>query len=441
MSSKPANVANQFYPGDPKALSEMISGFLTEAPKIDTLPKAMIVPHAGFIYSGYTASCAYQALLQHSQQIKRVVLIGPSHHYSFDGIAVTDFDYFETPLGQVTIDKAFTPALSDLVGVGVGNEVFDKEHCLEVQLPFLQTILDDFKLIPAIIGNAPPELVARFLLKVWGGNETLILVSSDMSHYHPYDEAKQIDSTTAKDILQSNIKGVRPETACGSRGINGLLTLAKERDMSLNLIDLRNSGDTAGDKSRVVGYGAYYCYENIKVTELLKLARKSIQYGLEHGSVMPLTEIKLSDNLKQEKNCFVTLEINGQLRGCIGTLIGKDILAQDIINNAYKAAFQDPRFRPLTKDEFQQCSVHLSILSQPEEIDFSSQQDLLDKIQPNKDGLILQTDTHRGTFLPSVWDKFSSVNDFLMALKQKAGLPPDYWSDDIQVFRYYSREY
>ncbi|PHQ79543.1 MAG: extradiol dioxygenase [Coxiella sp. (in: Bacteria)] len=441
MQSKPPNVANQFYPGDPNELSMMVAGLMEKSPKTNRLPKAMIVPHAGLIYSGYTASCAYQVLQAHADQIRRVVLIGPSHHFKFSGIAVTSFNYFETPLGRVAIDIDYMPALASLVGVTVSNQAFEKEHCLEVQLPFLQALLPNFKLIPAIISDASPDLVARFLLKVWGGDETLILVSSDLSHYHSYAEAQRIDQATASAIVTTDIKGVRPETACGSRGINGLLTLANERDMRMELIDLRNSGDTAGDKSRVVGYGAYYCFENKKVTQLLTLARSAIDYGCIHHAPMPLPDGPLEDLLNQPGNCFVTIEKNGQLRGCIGTIIGKDTLAQDIINNAYKAAFKDPRFPPLTADEFAQCDIHISILTPPHEMTFQSEADLLTQLQPGKDGLILKTNTHQGVFLPSVWDKFSEPQEFLKALKQKAGLPSDYWSSDICMYRYYSQEY
>ena len=254
-------VAGKFYPSDPTELRRMIGGYLKLVKPLTPVPKAVIVPHAGYIYSGPVAATAYASIAMVGSRIKRVVLLGPAHFVPFDGLAYHGADTFLTPLGSIPIDRAALEALDGLPQVHHLDAAHDSEHSLEVQLPFLKEILKDFSLVPLAVGKADPWEVSEILQKVWGGPETLIVVSSDLSHYHDYATAKRLDSKTSKLIETLQMEEIQPNDACGSYPIKGLLREARDRGMTSLTVDLRNSGDTEGPRDKVVGYGAFLFYE------------------------------------------------------------------------------------------------------------------------------------------------------------------------------------
>lgn len=258
-NTRPTAVAGLFYPTLPSVLAEMVSNNLAQAlpPSEMHVPKALIVPHAGYIYSGPVAASAYQYLTPIRHLIKRVVIIGPSHRLAFRGVALSSADYFASPLGAIAIDKVAQAKLADIAGVQILDSAHAAEHSLEVQLPFLQQVLDDFSIVPIVAGDASPELIEEVIAALWGGPETLFIISSDLSHYHDYQTAQQIDSSTSQDILDLDFRAVHSNNACGCVGIRGLLKFAHQHPLKPYVIDLRNSGDTAGSKDSVVGYGAY----------------------------------------------------------------------------------------------------------------------------------------------------------------------------------------
>lgn len=253
---RPPAVAGMFYPADATALRREIGACLRAAGSQALSPKALIAPHAGYVYSGPVAASAYHLLEPHRDRIRRVVLLGPSHRVPLRGLALSRAVAFETPLGTVPLDPSAAKQLGDLPQVEVVDQAHTQEHSLEVHLPFLQEVLDSFTLVPLAVGDAGAPEVAEVLERLWGGDETLIVISSDLSHYLPYDLARTTDEATA-----ANIERMEPvlhgEQACGCRAINGLLTLAACRKLSVTRLDLRNSGDTAGDRNAVVGYGAW----------------------------------------------------------------------------------------------------------------------------------------------------------------------------------------
>ncbi|HNZ56440.1 MAG TPA: AmmeMemoRadiSam system protein B [Methylophilaceae bacterium] len=252
-----AAVAGTFYPSDKQALVRQIEALMQAvAPaKSQASPKAMIVPHAGYIYSGQTAAIAYAYLKPFRHFIKRVVLLGPVHRVPVRGLALPNADTFATPLGSVALDHAAIAAISHLKQVVVSAPAHALEHSLEVQLPFLQTVLADFKLVPLAVGDATAAEVAEVLDLLWGGPETLILVSSDLSHFLPYTLAQTVDKTTIQNILNLD-STISHQQACGGTPVNGLTLSAKRHHLKPMLLDLCNSGDTGGDKQRVVGYAA-----------------------------------------------------------------------------------------------------------------------------------------------------------------------------------------
>jgi AmmeMemoRadiSam system protein B len=259
---RPAAVAGLFYPGERATLAATLDMLLRQAgaPTPGQWPKAIIAPHAGYIYSGPVAAEAYARLRAARDAVKRVVLMGPCHREPVRGIALPAAGAFATPLGEIPIDQAAVAALADLPQVVVSRAAHALEHSLEVQLPFLQTMLDDFALVPLAVGDARPREVAEVLERLWGGAETLIVISSDLSHYHRYEDAREIDARTCRDILDFGAE-LDHEQACGATPIAGLMHAARSRAMRIELLDARNSGDTAGDRSRVVGYAAFALHE------------------------------------------------------------------------------------------------------------------------------------------------------------------------------------
>jgi AmmeMemoRadiSam system protein B len=255
-------VAGLFYPGDASELRDVVSGYLRQhsAATSSTPPKALIVPHAGYVYSGGIAAAAYATVASLRQTIRRIVLIGPSHRVYLRGMAVPAATSFATPLGNIEIDQTLKASLLQSGAVIESDTPHAQEHSLEVQLPFLQLLFDDFTLLPLVLGSVAPEHVAAALANVWGDSTTLVLVSSDLSHYHAYTQAQQIDAATSAAILRRDTM-LAGEQACGAVGINGLLYLAGQRQLPIAEIARCNSGDTAGDRSRVVGYGAFAVHE------------------------------------------------------------------------------------------------------------------------------------------------------------------------------------
>jgi AmmeMemoRadiSam system protein B len=255
-------VAGFFYPDDASELRAAVSAYLAQHPAKagGAPPKALIVPHAGYIYSGVIAASAYATVAKLRDTIRRVVLIGPSHRVYLRGMAAPAADWFATPLGKVAVDRELKATLLQRADVVEADAPHAQEHCLEVQLPFLQMLFDDFTLLPLVLGSVAPEHVAAALDEVWDDAGTLVLVSSDLSHYHAYEQAQRIDAATSASILRREPTLVG-EQACGAVGINGLLHLAGQRGLSISQIARCNSGDTAGDRSRVVGYGAFAVHE------------------------------------------------------------------------------------------------------------------------------------------------------------------------------------
>jgi AmmeMemoRadiSam system protein B/AmmeMemoRadiSam system protein A len=442
---KPA-VAGMFYPAAPAALRGEIEGMLRAAEPAEratSWPKALIAPHAGTIYSGPIAASAYARLAPARGKVARVVLLGPAHRLGFRGIAAPASAFFETPLGRIAIDRGAVARALECPGVAELDRAFDGEHSLEVHLPFLQAMLGDFALAPFVVGGAAPGQVEGLLGALWGGPETLIVVSTDLSHYLDYGAAKRIDGRTCRAIERLEPETIEDDGACGRFPVKGLLEVARRRGMRATTLDLRNSGDTAGDKARVVGYGAWALEEedaarlpDMERRTLAKIALESIRAGLETGRPLAFDLDKLPWSLRTHRASFVTLTIGGKLRGCIGTLAAERPLAQDVAQSAFAAAFQDPRFPKLTSAEFGAVDIEVSVLSIPSPVPASSEAELLKHLLPGRDGVILEAGAKRSTFLPDVWKSIPDPHAFLAALRAKAGMDATSWPKAMRAWRY-----
>ena len=442
-----AAVAGMFYPGNALQLAadvgELLDGVGSLEPKFD-FPKVLIVPHAGYMYSGAIAAHAYDELAAARGTVKRVVLFGPAHYVAGRGLALPECDAFETPLGRIPLDAAGIASLADLKQVVRSAAAHSQEHSLEVQLPFLQKMLGEFSLIPFAAGAALTEEVVEVIERLWGGPETLIVISTDLSHYHAYDEARRLDGATLERIA-AFAADINYEEACGATALNGLLQVAQRKKLSIRLLAACNSGDTAGGKDRVVGYASFALYDGRTIAAedagrtLVEVAKGSIANSLGLSSVPAKRHHQ--PWLLQPGASFVTLTKNGELRGCIGSLSATRPIGEDVASNARAAAFQDPRFPKLKREEWPQCRIEVSLLSAPKPILFADEADLLSQISASEDGLILEAEGKRATYLPQVWEVLSDKRQFLEELKKKAGLPTETRLARCKVWRYRVRKF
>lgn len=429
---RPAAVAGTFYPGDPRELraeiEQLLDGVGPPQPRLGH-PKVLIVPHAGYLYSGPVAAAAYDELFPARGLVKRVVVLGPVHRVPVRGLALPSAGGFDTPLGRIAIDRAAAETLAGLRQVVRSDPAHAMEHSLEVQLPFLQRVLGDFTLVPLAVGDASVAEVAEVIERLWGGSETLIVLSTDLSHYHSYDEARRIDARTLGRIA-AYATDLHHEEACGATPLNGLLHVARARGLSIRQLAANNSGDTTGGKGRVVGYSAFALEEPANAISheqagraLITIARTAIAQQLGIAGTVPVQAER--PWLRQVGATFVTLQKNGGLRGCIGSLQAARALEEDVAANAIAAAFRDPRFPRLSVDEWAHCTVEVSLLSAPKSIRFADESDLLSQIEPGVDGIILEHQGKRATYLPQVWQHLPDKKRFLAELKHKAGIAPE----------------
>jgi len=380
--------------------------------------------------------------------VKRVVVLGPCHRVPVRGLALPAASAFDRPLGRIPLDEEALASIRDLPQVVESAATHAEEHALEVQLPFLQQVLGEFSLVPLVVGAVAPEKVAEVLEHLWGGDETLFVISSDLSHYHSYEAARRIDGATVQAILGFDA-GISHEQACGATPVAGALIAARRKGLAPRLLDYRNSGDTAGGKDQVVGYASFALasgssrYQAGHGRKLLQIARASISAALGADSTPgPEDRAPAAEELwlKEWRASFVTLMQGEELRGCVGTLEAQRPLAADVAENARAAAFQDTRFKPLTREEFARTDIEVSLLSAPKRLRFEDHADLIARLRPGMDGVILEQGDEksgkRATFLPQVWEGLPDPEQFIAHLQQKAGIAQDTDIRSCRVKRY-----
>jgi hypothetical protein len=371
-------------------------------------------------------------------------------------MAVDTADAWAMPNGTVSLDTDAIARLRQLPMVGELDAAHQREHGLEVHVPFLQHVLGDFRLVPIVAGDAPPDAVAAVFDALWGGSETLIVVSTDLSHFLDYAACQRTDQHTAEAIERADFDALGPSDACGFVPTRGLLLAARRRGMAIERLDLRNSGDTAGPRDRVVGYGAWALFEPASGaahadTEraaveavggtLLRLACQSIVHGLDTGQPPHVAIGPESPPLLRESGAaFVTLRRRGALRGCIGSAAASRPLVVDVVQHAFNAAFRDWRFPRLHPLELPDLALSVSVLTPPAPMRFTGEADLLVQLRPGIDGLIIEDAGRRSLFLPSVWEEVPDPCQFLTLLKLKAGLSADHFSGAFKANRFRSIE-
>ena len=461
---RPAGVAGGFYPKDPAELSSLIDNYLQAVPaqNIEGKILAIISPHAGYVYSGHVAAYGYAALK--NQKINRVIIISPSHLESFKGVSIYNGDAYSTPLGKLFVDTEFAKKLSesyDLLKLSnVGHEGVIQgrmEHALEVQLPFLQKVIPEFLIVPIVMGDQQYESCRALgvsLAKLITDSKTIIVASSDLSHYHDYNSAVAMDKKVLNAILEwdffnlSRNLNSRIWEACGSGPIVATMIAAEKSGInSVKLLKYANSGDVEiGDKNKVVGYSSFAFYKSdhtsnkefsdFKLTKseqkhLLKIAKESVQEIVLNNSLNKLSTSEFED-LNQDRGAFVTLKKGGLLRGCIGYTSAIQPLNLTVRNAAASAAVKDYRFSPVNKDELAELKYEISVLSP-----FRLVTDI-NQIMIGTHGLFIKQGDAEGLLLPQVAEEYQwDVDTFLQHTCQKAGLHSDAWkSKDTDIFKF-----
>lgn len=454
---KRPNVSGQFYTAEPQELSTQLGEFFQRADVVaaDRHIDIVIAPHAGYIYSGAVAAYGFKAASRN--RYKTIVILAPSHYFGFDGISIGQQDGFQTPLGIVNVDQDFAKRLiTEDEKFYFAPEAFEREHSLEVEIPFLQKTFTDFKIVPVIMGQPSFALLEKFaasLNKIIGDRkDVLIVVSTDLSHYHSDTKARTMDALAIKAIASLDAKtlweGCQLRSAmemCGFVPTTAALLYARQHGLQhAQMLRYANSGDVTGDRDGVVGYTSIIIYGDAQKEEdqdaltpaqkkrLLDIARQTMEEYVRTGKTLEFRET--DQRLLREEGAFVTIHKQGRLRGCIGNILGRGALSQTVRDMAIAAATKDPRFDPVQAEELKELDVEVSVLSKPRVIHN------IDEIVLGKHGVIVsQGPWYQGIFLPQVatetgWSKEEFLNQLCA---QKAGLTPDAWKDPktkIEIF-------
>jgi AmmeMemoRadiSam system protein B/AmmeMemoRadiSam system protein A len=463
-----AAVAGTFYPAAPARLAASVDGYLRDVPRgrpDAAPPRALVAPHAGFVYSGPVAATAYARLLPWRDSFDRVVILAPAHRVAVTGLALSSADSFSTPFGEVPTDGPTRAELLTHPGVAVHDGAHRDEHAVEVHLPFLQRVLaPGWVLTAVLVGAGPAATAAAALRGIWGAPRTLVVVSTDLSHFHDIATARRLDAATAATIVALDAEHLTGDRACGAAPLRAALLLAREHGDDVVALDVRTSGDTAGPADRVVGYGSFVVRSNPRAANpaaaelatgelatgelatgeldaLVRIARTAIAHGVAGERWRPaLGATGIPAALGRPGGAFVSLHRGGQLRGCIGRTTSDAPLAITVAEMARAAASADPRFPPVGPDELDALEVSVSVLTTPVPLDATSFDEVRRAVRPGVDGVVVERGHHRATLLPVVWDRVDDVEQFLDALWRKAGLVPGSWTPDTRVLVYAAQE-
>lgn len=453
-SVRPATAAGVFYPANPESLTKNIKDLLSK-PQLDTplaAAKAIIVPHASYYYSGVVAAHSYLAL---KKDFKKAFLISSNHVPSAPDFkfSISNFDFYQTPLGKVKI----APTAQELLKHPSFKFIprADASHIIEVQLPFLQNLSSNFEIVPIITGNVTAsdlEQLAELIVPLID-DDTVLVISSDLSHYHRYEKAAKLDKKCATALANLAVDDLLACETCSLPALYLLLQIAKTKQWQGKLLAYQNSGDTGGGKLKVVGYSAiaYYEAEALKLPPLsdqelgavlLKLARLALEADLI-GTGLPATDfVDLPEELKERAACFVTLKSKGDLRGCIGSFIDTTPLYLCVIEKISSASKQDYRFLPLRPEEVKEVKIEIDIISEIEAVSAKGRKDFLEELMPGQNGVLVRRGEKEATFLPDIWQLFPEKERFLAELCKRAQLSNLCWSDEkVELFKFRTRSF
>lgn len=423
-----AAFSGSWYSDNQEVLSNQIQQYLDNAEYQNLNVKAIIVPHAGYMFSGQTAAHSFKQL---NRDTKKVIILGTAHRYPLKGACVINYDYYDSPLGKVKVSDDAADILKESNVFNI-PEADSDEHSIEIEIPFLKKVLKDFEILPVIVGQVDFKQFSSILEKYFT-KDSAIVASVDLSHFHKYSDAVKIDTHTINCILQLDLNGLKKSDIDSPYAVAALIELAKRKNWKTILLDYKNSGDIISDRSSVVGYSAIVFYDDNNEEYFSKeekdlmvnIARNTVRMYVKSGKVY--SEENPISKFNERLACFVTIKTGEELRGCIGTIEPVDTLYNSIIENAISAATRDPRFSPMAENELEGLNYEVSVLSPPKLFEPKSSDELLKEIKDK--GLIIKKDFRSAVYLPQVWEQLQDEKDFLTSLCRKAGLHKDEWKN------------
>lgn len=450
--------AGVYYPSSAEETKSQVDALLAAArghfkSESEKFPKAVIVPHDSLLSeSGRVAAAAYAALMKIKPFVRRVVIVASPQHGRHFGVLLSSARYWALPSGRrFETDGALIEKLKQIQGIDYDDAVFEAEEAIEAQLPFVAAVFrPDVKIVPLLVGDAGIDQVSDMIDLIWGGSETAIVFVSDMAQGESVSKTAEKDERTARILEKKEEIPLGKDRLSAPRPVEGLLAYLRETGGEIRRLDLQTGFGLFSEK--VKGYGAFAVYENDAAAQsskeetenllkenqnaLLRVAAQSIVSGFERGRPLRVRLARYPDALRQKGATFVSIYCGGALCGSAGSAEAVRPIIDDIAENAYAAAFSDFRFNPLTQEELQNVEISISLLTRRTRIKFSDEADLLNQIRPKTDGLVVRERANTALFLPQIWDSFSSPKEFLAHLKRKAGLPPDYLSPTLKVYRF-----
>ena len=440
----PLTTAGQFFAADGQALRRQIKEGLAAAQQAYPMPwKAIVAPHAGYRYSGSVAASVYRSLGAIAGKIDKVILLSPAHKKSFEGIATLNADGFDTPLGSVAIFNGGVLRSLSSPGVKLLPEAFNLEHGIETHIPFIKQFLPHAAIVPFVVGRANVDDLSKLIDLFITDPGTLVVVSTDLSHFLNLKEATARDRQTCKKIELFQSSTLTNADACGFLPLAALLKVAERRDWRVTHLDSKTSADASGNSERVVGYCGYGLEPSEEARlpersrqELLSLANKVLKFAATKKKQPEIRCKRIDFPLLTHRRTFVTYSNGGRLRGCKGSGTVRLPLIYDVARNAAQSALADRRFNPIGEDEVGNIGIEISVLSNDQPLPCENEGELVDALRPGIDGLTIEGAGRRAMFLPKVWDKVADPQTFVRRLKEKAGLGVNDWPSDMKCWRH-----
>lgn len=439
--------AGTLYASDPQQLRSDIDAMLAMATVDMGSPKVLVVPHGAYELSGNTAASGYGLLAAERGKISRVVILGPAHDVDFEGVAIPRNVAFRTPLGDVLIDREVMDDLLAIPGVSLSDRPHQRETSIEVQLPFIQRMIGRVAIVPMMVGRIGASALANILEVIWGGGETLVVVSADFSHGLTHKDAVQHNTKTADLVTSLRVDDLEVTSSCAAHALSGALTIARRRGMTSSTLATSTSADANGESAETVGYGSYAFWESplrplvpSVVQHLLELADASARTVLLGGQVGGADPGRLPPELAARRSAFVSAFVDGELRGSSGSLEPHDTLAGAVALNAGRAVLDD-RIAPISPDERDRVTFGITVLGPLERVRPTDIADLIGLLEPGRDGLLVRHGRNRATFLPTVWASLPEANLFVQSIFDRAKIANDVPLHEVVIHRYAGLQY
>lgn len=439
---KPFTLGDRFFPDNKEKLEETVKNLFMNVPKdYDTTTRVILAPHAAYQYSGKVAANAFQYL---DKNIKNVFIFSPAHYLLFYGIALTSYEKWETPMGEVTINQDLNKEIIETFDADYNDRAFEKEHTIEVQIPLIKTMLPDAQIVPVLFGSSNFARIQHIVDKYYFDKSNGFVFSADMTHTYSQEDAIKMDEYNAESMEQFNTpENFIPGHSPLSNGIIATTEFAREKGFSIVRVDLATSGELAGSDSKVEGYGSWMVVEENKPLfikrefsdTVLNLCKNNIISGMEYGTPMDTDALKLAPVFDSRGSSFVTVKVDGETRGTAGSTFAYQPLKEDLAQNAYNAAFKNTGKKAIRNDELEKVAFDVCILTRPVPIPFINEADLLKKINEGE-GLILRNSEHQAVFLPNKWNDYPDKKDFIEALKKEAGLSGNFDSKRFEAYKF-----